>query len=73
MPAAIRVLETGPTTEKETKLVMTKGMGHPIGPLALFDYIGLDVVLNVAQSIYEETKSTVWATSSLLKIMVAVG
>jgi len=70
---AVRILERGLATKEEIDLVMTKGMGHRIGPLALLDYVGLDVVLSMSQNIYEETKDMVWAPPLLLKKMVAAG
>jgi 3-hydroxybutyryl-CoA dehydrogenase len=70
---AVRVLEKNLATKEEIDLVMTKGMGHRIGPLALLDYVGLDTVLYMAEEIYQQTKDMTWAAPLLLRKMVAAG
>ncbi len=70
---AVRVLEKDLATREVIDMVMTKGMGHRIGPLALVDYVGIDTIFNMAQSIYEETKDMIWAPPLLLRKMVAAG
>ena len=73
MLQAIRMLESGLATRDEIDTMMTKGMGHRMGPLAVIDSMGLDVTLDMVTSAYEETKSPVWAPPLLLKMMVAAG
>jgi len=73
MLQAVRVLEKGLATAEEVDEAMKTATGHRIGPLALLDYVGLDVVLSMSQNIYEETKDMVWAPPLLLKKMVAAG
>lgn len=70
---AVRVLDKGLATKEEIDMVMTKGMGHRIGPLALLDYMGLDIALNQANAVYEENRDPVWAPPLLLKKMVTAG
>lgn len=52
---------------------MVLGCGHPMGPLTLCDFVGLDVLYAVAQSLYEEFKKPDYAPPPLLKRMVAAG
>jgi 3-hydroxybutyryl-CoA dehydrogenase len=52
---------------------MQLGCNHPIGPLALADLIGLDVVLSVMQIIHDEFNDSKYPPCPLLKEMVAAG
>jgi 3-hydroxybutyryl-CoA dehydrogenase len=52
---------------------MKLGAGHPMGPLALCDFIGLDVLYAVCDSLYEEFKRAEYAPPPLLKRMVVSG
>jgi 3-hydroxybutyryl-CoA dehydrogenase len=52
---------------------MKLGCGHPMGPLTLSDFIGLDVLYAIGDSLYEEFKRTEYAPPPLLKRMVASG
>jgi 3-hydroxybutyryl-CoA dehydrogenase len=49
------------------------GMGHPLGPLALADLIGLDVTLAIADTLYESSGNAYFKAPALLRRMVAVG
>lgn len=49
------------------------GMGHPLGPLALADLIGLDVTLAIADVLYESSGNPYFKAPPLLRRMVAVG
>lgn len=49
------------------------GMGHPLGPLALADLIGLDVTLAIADTLYESSGNSYFKAPTLLRRMVAVG
>ena len=46
---------------------MKLGCGHPMGPLALCDFIGLDVLYAIGDSLYEEFKRTEYAPPPLLE------
>ncbi len=70
---AIRLLETGIATKEEIDNCMTLGLSHPIGPLALLDFNGIDVLLSVADAMYEELKDPIYAPPSLMRKMVAAG
>ena len=52
---------------------MKLGANHPMGPLALGDYIGLDIVLAIMEVIYAETGDSKYAPSPLLRKMVRAG
>jgi 3-hydroxybutyryl-CoA dehydrogenase len=52
---------------------MKLGCGHPMGPLVLCDFIGLDVLYAVCDSLYEEFKRDEYAPPPLMKRMVASG
>jgi 3-hydroxybutyryl-CoA dehydrogenase len=70
---SIRMLESGVATREDIDTTMTLGFGHPMGPLTLSDLIGLDVILRIANSMFEETKDTKYAPPNLLKKMVSAG
>ncbi len=53
--------------------VMKLGMNHPMGPLALADLIGLDVCLNIMETLYEGFSDSKYRPCPLLKKMVAAG
>ncbi len=71
--AAIRLLENGVASAEDIDKSMTLGLGHPIGPLALADFNGLDVGYMVARAMYERAKDPCLAPSALLKKMVESG
>lgn len=70
---AIRMLERGMATAEEIDRAATLGLGHPMGPLALQDMVGLDITYNAVSSIYEETKDPAMAPPVLMKRMVEAG
>jgi 3-hydroxybutyryl-CoA dehydrogenase len=71
--AAIRMYEGGFATREDIDRGMMLGTNHPMGPLALCDFIGLDVVLAVAEVLYEEFKDPFYAPPPLLRRMVEGG
>jgi 3-hydroxybutyryl-CoA dehydrogenase len=71
--AAVRMFEDGFATREAIDEGMQAGCGHPMGPLALCDLIGLDVLYSVCESLYEEFKRPEYAPPPLLKRMVAAG
>jgi len=70
---AVRMLEAGIATREDIDNTMKLGLSYPIGPLALCDFNGIDVVCMVAQAMYEETKELQYAPPVLMKKMVAAG
>ena len=53
--------------------IMKLGMAHPMGPLQLADFIGLDVCLSILQVLYNGYGNTKYAPCPLLVNMVAAG
>jgi 3-hydroxybutyryl-CoA dehydrogenase len=70
---AFFVLAEGDTSATEIDEGMKLGCNHPIGPLALADLIGLDVLLAVMQTIHDEFGDSKYRPCPLLKEMVAAG
>lgn len=71
--AAVRMYEGGFATREDIDKGMMLGTNHPMGPLQLCDFVGLDVVLAVAQVLYEEFKDPFYAPPPLLRRMVEAG
>jgi 3-hydroxybutyryl-CoA dehydrogenase len=71
--SSIRMLESGFATAEDIDAGMVQGCAHPMGPLALADLIGLDTVMAVAQSMYEEFKEPLYAPPPMLLRMVDAG
>jgi len=58
---------------KEIDTVMMLGMAHPMGPLQLADFIGLDVCLSILNVLYDGFKNPKYAPCPLLVNMVRAG
>jgi 3-hydroxybutyryl-CoA dehydrogenase len=71
--AAVRMYEDGFAAREDIDEGMRLGCGHPMGPLTLCDFIGLDVLYAVCDSLYEEFKRPEYAPPPLLKRMVVSG
>ena len=71
--AAVRMYEDGFASREDIDDGMKLGAGHPMGPLTLCDFIGLDVLYAVCDSLYEEFKRPEYAPPPLLKRMVVSG
>ena len=71
--AAVRMYEEGFATREDIDEGMRLGCGHPMGPLTLCDFIGLDVLYAICGSLYEEFKRPEYAPTPLLKRMVVSG
>jgi 3-hydroxybutyryl-CoA dehydrogenase len=70
---AVRMLEAGIATRDEIDISMKLAVNHPMGPLEVVDFIGLDTELSIAESLYEETKDPKYAPPLLLRKMVTAG
>jgi 3-hydroxybutyryl-CoA dehydrogenase len=70
---AVRMYEEGFASREDIDEGMRLGAGHPMGPLTLSDFIGLDVLYAVCDSLYEEFKRPEYAPPPLLKRMVVSG
>jgi 3-hydroxybutyryl-CoA dehydrogenase len=70
---AIRMLEEGIASRDEIDVSMKMAVNHPMGPLQVVDFIGLDTELSIAETLYEETKDPKYAPPLLLRKMVTAG
>lgn len=70
---AIFCLMEGVANKEDIDQVMKLGMNHPMGPLTLADFIGLDVCLAIMNVLYEGFNDTKYRPCPLLKKMVAAG
>ena len=71
--AAIRMYEEGFANREDIDAGMRLGCAHPMGPLQLTDFIGLDVIYEVCNSLFDEFKESAYAPPPLLKRMLAAG
>jgi 3-hydroxybutyryl-CoA dehydrogenase len=70
---AIRALEEGVGSIEDIDNSMKLGCGHPMGPLTLLDFVGLDTTYYISQIMYDEFKERRFAAPPLLKRMVLAG
>jgi 3-hydroxybutyryl-CoA dehydrogenase len=73
MLEAIRLYETGVATAEDIDTGMHLGANHPMGPLTLADFVGLDTCKAVADVLYDEFKLPQYAPPPLLVRMVEAG
>ena len=71
--AAIRLLDEGFASREDIDTAMTLGMNHPMGPLRLADFIGLDTVLQIAEVLHAEFRDPSYAPPPRLQRMVDAG
>lgn len=70
---AIRALEEGVGSIEDIDNSMKLGCGHPMGPLTLLDFVGLDTTYYISQIMFEEFHEKRFASPPLLKRMVLAG
>ena len=70
---AVRMYEEGFASREDIDAGMKLGAGHPMGPLQLCDFIGLDVLQAVCTSLFDEFKRDEYAPPPLMKRMIAAG
>jgi 3-hydroxybutyryl-CoA dehydrogenase len=70
---AVRALESGVATTTDIDTAMHLGTGHPMGPLTLLDFVGLDTTYRIAEIMFAEYRDARFAPPPLLKRMVLVG
>ncbi|HEV8150424.1 MAG TPA: 3-hydroxybutyryl-CoA dehydrogenase [Gemmatimonadales bacterium] len=70
---AVRAVERGVASVQDIDLGMKLGCGHPMGPLTLLDFVGLDTSLKVGEILYEEYREARYAPPPLLKRLVLAG
>jgi 3-hydroxybutyryl-CoA dehydrogenase len=70
---AVRALEEGVGSVEDIDNSMKLGCGHPMGPLTLLDFVGLDTTHYIAHIMFDEFKEKRFASPPLLKRMVLAG
>ena len=70
---AIEALERGVATKEDFDTGIRLGLGHPMGPFTLLDFVGLDTTLFIADAVFDETKDPRFAAPPLLRRMVSAG
>ena len=70
---AVFCVHEGVGTAENVDAIMKLGMNHPMGPLALADLIGLDVCLDIMETLYDGFRDTKYRPCPLLKSMVRAG
>jgi 3-hydroxybutyryl-CoA dehydrogenase len=70
---AIRHLESGVASMADIDKAMVLGCGHPMGPFALCDFVGLDTTYRIAEIMYDEYREERYAPPPLLRRIVALG
>jgi 3-hydroxybutyryl-CoA dehydrogenase len=70
---AVRMYESGFATKEDIDTAIKLGLNHPMGPLTLLDFVGLDTTLFIADEMFKETKDPRFAAPTLLRRMVTAG
>ena len=70
---ACRLLERGAAPKEDIDLIVKKGLGFPIGPFELGDFIGLDVALDVTSRVHEATGDPYYEPPKILTDLVRSG
>ena len=70
---AMQMLETNVASAQDIDTAITLGLNHPMGPLALADLIGLDIVVEMADAMHKALKEDRYIVPTILRKMVADG
>jgi 3-hydroxybutyryl-CoA dehydrogenase len=70
---AVRALETGVGTVADIDVAMKSGLGYPMGPFTLLDFVGLDVALIMCEAMFAEYREPRFAAPPTLRKLVAAG
>ncbi|MFN2218206.1 MAG: 3-hydroxyacyl-CoA dehydrogenase family protein [Anaerolineae bacterium] len=70
---AVQVYEDGLATREDIDTAIKLGLAHPMGPLTLLDFVGLDTTLFIADAMYDEYKDPRYAAPPLLRRLVLAG
>ena len=70
---AIRQLERGVASMEDIDRAMTLGLGHPMGPFTLCDFVGIDTVYRISEIMFKEYREGRYAPPPLLKRVVSMG
>lgn len=70
---AVRLLETSGMSAADVDACMAMGAGHPMGPLQLIDFVGVDVALAIGRSLYADSQNPAHWPPELLAEMTEMG
>ena len=70
---AIRLVEADIAKPEDIDTIFRLGAGHPMGPLETADLVGIDIIYNAANAIYDELKDPQYLPPQLMKKMVTMG
>jgi 3-hydroxybutyryl-CoA dehydrogenase len=70
---AVRALEGGVGSIEDIDKGMVHGCGHPMGPLTLLDFVGIDTTYRIAEIMFEEYKEPLYGAPPLLRKMHLAG
>ena len=70
---AVRALESGVGSTEDIDKGMVFGCGHPMGPLTLLDFVGIDTTYRIAEIMFDEYKEPLYAAPPLLRKMHLAG
>jgi len=70
---AVRMIESGLASREDIDTGIHLGLNHPMGPLTLLDYVGIDTTLYIADVMYDEFRDQKYAAPPLLRKMVNAG
>jgi len=70
---AVRMYEEGFASREDIDTAIQLGLGHPMGPLTLLDFIGLDTAVYVSEVLFEEFRDPDYSAPPLLRRMVDAG
>ncbi len=70
---AIRQLERGVASIVDMDKAMTLGLGYPMGPFVLCDFVGIDTLYRISEIMFDEYREERYAPPPLLKRIVALG
>lgn len=73
MGEAFRVLESGVATKANIDTVMKYGMNHPMGPIELADFMGLDICLHIMEFLHESLGNELYRPTEELRTLVKEG
>jgi 3-hydroxybutyryl-CoA dehydrogenase len=70
---AVRALEMGVASREDIDTAVQLGLNHPMGPLTLLDFVGIDTTYYIAEAMYQEFKDARYAAPPLMRKMVLAG
>jgi 3-hydroxybutyryl-CoA dehydrogenase len=70
---AAQMYEEGFASAEDIDTAISLGLSHPMGPLTLLDFIGIDTAVHVAEVLYDEFREPLFAPPAILKRMVSAG